>query len=68
MLADFLTYIREQSLFQKNEYVLLAVSSGIDSVVLAHLFHEAGFNFGMAPPQAAVGGGSSFDFSNLASC
>jgi len=48
MLADFLTYIREQSLFQKNEYVLLAVSSGIDSVVLAHLFHEAGFNFGMA--------------------
>ena len=26
------------------------------------------FNFGMAPPQAAVGGGSSFDFSNLASC
>ena len=48
MLADFLTYIREQSLFQKNEYVLLAVSSGIDSVVLAHLFHESGFNFGMA--------------------
>jgi hypothetical protein len=26
------------------------------------------FNFGMAPPQAAAGGGSSFDFSNLASC
>lgn len=48
MLTNFLTYIREQSLFQKNEYVLLAVSSGVDSVVLAHLFHEADFNFGLA--------------------
>jgi tRNA(Ile)-lysidine synthase len=48
MLTDFLTYIREQSLFQKKEYILLAMSSGIDSVVLAHLFHQAGFNFGMA--------------------
>ncbi len=48
MLADFLTYVREQSLFQKNDRVLLAVSGGVDSVVLAHLFHLAKVDFGIA--------------------
>jgi len=48
MLDDFLTYIREQSLFQKDERILLAVSGGIDSVVLTHLFHKAKYQFDIA--------------------
>lgn len=48
MLDDFLTYIREQSLFQKNDRLLLAVSGGVDSIVLAHLFLKTGHNFAIA--------------------
>ncbi len=48
MLDKFITYIREKALFGPAEKVLLAVSGGIDSVVLLHLFAEAGFSFGVA--------------------
>ena len=48
MLDDFLIYVREQSLFQKNERILLAISGGVDSIVLAHLFHQSNLKFGIA--------------------
>jgi tRNA(Ile)-lysidine synthase len=48
MLDRFITYIREKALFGPEEKVLLAVSGGIDSVVLLHLFATAGFSFGVA--------------------
>jgi tRNA(Ile)-lysidine synthase len=48
MLDDFLTYIQGQSLFQKNDRILLAVSGGVDSVVLTHLFKAAELDFGIA--------------------
>lgn len=48
MLNNFQHFISEKELFQNNEKVLLAVSGGVDSVVLCHLFHQAKFNFGIA--------------------
>ena len=44
----FLGFINEHRLFTPTDRVLLAVSGGLDSVVLASLMHQAGFTFGMA--------------------
>jgi tRNA(Ile)-lysidine synthase len=41
----YLDFIKTNSLWQQGDHLLLAVSGGIDSVVLAHLTKEAGFNF-----------------------
>ncbi len=41
-------YIDQYQLFRHEESVLLAVSGGVDSVVLAHLMHEANYNFSIA--------------------
>jgi tRNA(Ile)-lysidine synthase len=48
LLNQFINYIQEQYLFQKNDGLLLAVSGGLDSVVLCELCHQAGFNFEIA--------------------
>ncbi len=48
MLRQFITHIQQQHLFPTGQQVLLAVSGGIDSVVLAHLMHRAGFPFAVA--------------------
>jgi tRNA(Ile)-lysidine synthase len=48
MLNAFLRYIKKESLFLPHQPILLAVSGGIDSVVMAELFHQAGFLFGVA--------------------
>ena len=48
MLTDFLNFISTQNLFEPTQRVLLAVSGGLDSTVMAHLFHRAGFAFGIA--------------------
>ncbi|MDH5365574.1 MAG: tRNA lysidine(34) synthetase TilS [Cyclobacteriaceae bacterium] len=48
MIDNFLNYIEAESLIKKNDKVLLAVSGGIDSVVLSHFFHQTSFNFGIA--------------------
>ncbi len=45
MLKRFLTYITEKALFLPEEKILLAVSGGMDSVVMAHLFHQAKCSF-----------------------
>ena len=44
----FLHFIAENKLFEKEQPVLLAVSGGKDSVLMSHLFAEAGFRFGIA--------------------
>lgn len=44
MLDRFTAYLKEQSLCTEKESILLAVSGGIDSVVMAHLFKEAGYS------------------------
>lgn len=45
---SFLRFINEQRLIKSTDRVLLAVSGGLDSVVMAHLFFRAGFSFGIA--------------------
>lgn len=48
MLNNFKKFIKEKNLLNPEDKVLLAVSGGVDSVVMAHLFYKAGFNFGIA--------------------
>jgi len=54
MLAQFQKYLRDQDLMVEENRVLLAVSGGIDSMVMLDLFYHAGFqceiahcNFGL---------------------
>ena len=51
LLQRFIKNIEEQSLFQKNDYLLLAVSGGADSVALCELCFQAGLVF--APERLA---------------
>ena len=48
MLEKFLEFISEKKLFNSSDKVLLAVSGGIDSVVMSHLFYKAGLDFAIA--------------------
>ena len=49
MLYDaFRRYVAEQGLMQNNQHLLLAVSGGLDSVVLCHCCHTAGYKFTLA--------------------
>lgn len=48
MLDSFLAFIKQQNLLQKNDRVLVAVSGGVDLVVLCELLHWAGFEIGIA--------------------
>jgi tRNA(Ile)-lysidine synthase len=48
MLDEFLKYIQENKIINKGDRVLLAVSGGIDSMVMAHLFIKAGIGIGIA--------------------
>jgi len=48
MLQAFREYIKSAGLFSTSDRILLAVSGGVDSVVMVHLFKEAGFQFAIA--------------------
>lgn len=48
LLQDFKEFIAQQSLFSMQHRLLVAVSGGLDSVVLCHLLHRCGFQFEMA--------------------
>lgn len=48
MLPEFIKYISDNQLFDSSQKTLLAVSGGMDSTVMAHLFFAAGFRFGIA--------------------
>lgn len=47
MLNRFVEFIYEKQLFTTQHKILLAVSGGIDSMVLLHLFDKSGFQFGV---------------------
>lgn len=46
--AEFLGFINENRLFESTDRVLLAVSGGLDSVVMAELFHRVNQPFAIA--------------------
>src|SRR5215204_6466390 len=48
MLEQFLNHIQHHALCQRSDKIMLAVSGGLDSVVMLHLFKEAGFSVGVA--------------------
>jgi len=48
MIRRFQQFIKSESLFSHSDRILLAVSGGVDSVVLCRLMSEAGYKFGIA--------------------
>ena len=48
LLIKFKQFIQQENLVQKNDGLLLAVSGGVDSVVLCELCQQAGYNFVIA--------------------
>jgi tRNA(Ile)-lysidine synthase len=48
MIEGFQKFILEKQLFHRGEKIILAVSGGIDSVVMAELFSASGFDFAIA--------------------
>jgi tRNA(Ile)-lysidine synthase len=48
MIQRFLNYINQNNLFNSSERVLLAISGGLDSVVMCHLFYTAKIPFAIA--------------------
>ncbi len=45
LLSRFLAFISKENLFSPKDKLLLAVSGGVDSVILCELCHQAGFDF-----------------------
>jgi tRNA(Ile)-lysidine synthase len=48
LLSQFRDFIKQQNLFSTKDKLLLAVSGGVDSVVLCELCKQAGYDFIMA--------------------
>lgn len=48
MLEEFKNFIQKEDLFLAKAKLLLAVSGGVDSVVMTDLFKKAGYHFGIA--------------------
>lgn len=48
MVKQFKKYIEENNLFNSDDIILLAVSGGIDSMVLCDLFLKSGYKFSIA--------------------
>lgn len=48
MYSEFLKYVHEQGLFERKDKLLLGVSGGVDSVVLARIVDQLGNEFALA--------------------
>lgn len=48
MLNDFLAFIERNNLFISKDRIILAVSGGVDSVVMAKLFNGSAYDFAIA--------------------
>ena len=48
LLKEFQQFVKQQNLFQPKDKLLLAVSGGVDSVVLCELCKQAGYDFTIA--------------------
>ena len=47
MIDRFQTYVKQHRLFDMADRILVAVSGGVDSMVLWNLFEESGYNYGV---------------------
>lgn len=61
LFIPFQNYYKKHLLFQKEDHLLLAVSGGIDSVVLADLCKKSGFDFSIAHANFRLRGDESLD-------
>lgn len=61
MQIRFLEYINEKHLFEPRQKILLAVSGGIDSMVLLHLFEKSDFDYGVVHCNFQLRGDDSFN-------
>lgn len=59
--SDFLGFINDKRLFKPTDCVLLAVSGGLDSIVMADLFHRTGQQFAVAHVNFGLRGTESTD-------
>jgi len=48
IIDDFFGFIKKEALFTKKDKILVAVSGGVDSIVLCELMHQSKFKFGIA--------------------
>src|SRR5690242_8155614 len=48
LLNNFIQNIKSKDLFSPKDHLVIAVSGGVDSVVLCELCHQAGFDFSIA--------------------
>ncbi|MGB1204869.1 MAG: tRNA lysidine(34) synthetase TilS [Chitinophagales bacterium] len=65
MLQKFIQFTTKNKLLQKNNRLLLAISGGIDSIVLCDLVHRAGFEFGIAHCNFQLRGQAAIDDENF---
>ncbi len=56
MLENFVDFITKNKLFSKSDHLLLAVSGGVDSMVLVDLTQAAGYTFSIAHCNFALRG------------
>lgn len=56
MISDFSNFISENKLIKESDRILLAVSGGIDSMVMAHLFRLLSYKTGIAHCNFALRG------------
>jgi len=65
MLTKFLTYLAEENLVPPQSRTLLAVSGGVDSIVLVDLFKRAHLNFAISHCHFGLRGQSADDDQNF---
>ncbi len=60
LLQRFVEHVRDEQLFNISTRLIVAFSGGLDSVVLCHLLHKAGFQFTAAHVNFQLRGEESF--------